>query len=151
MRKNRQWHPDVGRIDHFGSGETGRGDADDRVIAAVELHRLAGNIRVASEAPLPATITDDGDRMAVLVEIVFPMEDAASHGANAEHVEVIAANRIAPDEGVIPASAAEADLRDAVGDETRENVVAIPDIAVIGKGQNRKLGLGKAHVASDKL
>ncbi len=151
LRQHRHGHPDVGRVEDLCPREACRCDAEDGVVAAVQLDRFAGHIGIAAKAPLPAAVTDDGDGMAILIAIVLLVEDAPPHSTNSEHVEVIPAHHVAPDERIVPTAAAEADLCGAVCDETREHVVAVPHVPVIGKGQHRKLGFGEAGVESNQL
>lgn len=76
MRRHR--YPEVGRIDHFGSREIGRGHTDEPVVQAIQLDRRAGDLRVASESASPATITDNGNGVAEPVPIIFPVQDTAT-------------------------------------------------------------------------
>src|SRR6266567_5886879 len=91
LRQHRHRYPDVRRVEDFSPREACRGDANDGVVAPVQLDRFAGHIGVAAKALLPASVTDDGDRMPVLVAIVLRMEETSAQGADAEHVEVISA------------------------------------------------------------
>src|SRR4029434_2971253 len=63
-----------------------RHHADDVGLDTVEPNRLADDLRIAAEAPPPEGVADDDDRRRAAVAIFPGSEDAATNGADAEHV-----------------------------------------------------------------
>ena len=56
---------------------------------AVEALRLADDLPIATEAPLPQLVADHGDGMRALPLVFAGKETAAEHGGNADGVEVV--------------------------------------------------------------
>ncbi len=82
-------HPEVHAPADEGAVKAFGGDADDGVHDAVEALRLADDLRIAAEAPLPQLVTDDGDGMRALPLVFAGKEAAAEHRGNADGVEVV--------------------------------------------------------------
>ena len=96
----------------------------------VERHGLADDIWVCAEASLPTAVTQDRDRMRALGLILFGQERAAEHGRDAEHVEVVATDDVAPD-ALVSIAVAQAHRREAIDEQPREDVVALTVVFVI--------------------
>src|SRR5256885_15007200 len=72
-------HPEVHAPADEGAVKAFAGDADDGVHDAVEALRLAHNLRIAAEAPLPQLVADHGDGMRALPLVFAGKEAAAEH------------------------------------------------------------------------
>ncbi len=90
-----QWKPKIdGRV-YPHTGETVRRHTDNREGRAVELDRLAYDPRGSTEAPLPETVADDGDRVSVDNPVIFGSEQAAEFGIDSQRREVFAGYELA--------------------------------------------------------
>jgi hypothetical protein len=58
--------------------------------------RLADNLRIAAEAPLPQLVDDHCDGMRALSLVFAGKKAAAEHGANADGVEVVGGDAAVP-------------------------------------------------------
>ena len=76
--------------------KAGVGDADDRERVAVERHDAAEDPGIAAEVPLPELVAEHDDGIRIRRAIFFRPERAAERRANAEHVEVVAGDDLAP-------------------------------------------------------
>src|SRR5580704_7809836 len=82
-------HPEVHAPTDEGAVKAFGGDADDGVHYAVEALRLADDLRITAEAPLPELVADYGDGMRALPLVFAGKEAATKHGGNADGVEVV--------------------------------------------------------------
>src|SRR5205085_7500767 len=98
-------HPDLGRVYDFSAREAFGHDADDAERVAVKLYLLADDGRVSAEASHPTAVTQDGDGTRERRAVVFRVERAAALRADAEHVEVVARDEVAPDALVVAVAA----------------------------------------------
>ena len=73
------------------------------------MHRFANDRGIGTEAPLPAAVAQDGDRMRVRRRIFLGQKFATEKRFHAEDVEVIAGDEITPDALVVAAVAQAAD------------------------------------------
>ncbi len=89
---HRQRHPELKRSSDEGAGECFRRDADDGVLDAIQILRLADDLRVALVTILPHLIADYCDRMGVAPHALFRPEATAQDWAHAERIKVVRRN-----------------------------------------------------------
>ncbi len=78
--------------------KAGLADADDGQWLAVHDDLLAQYIAVAAEARFPIAVTENGQRVAALDQVVGGVEDAADRGADAEHGKEVSRDGLAADQ-----------------------------------------------------
>src|SRR5213078_1961742 len=132
-------HPEVHAPADEGAVKAFAGDADDGVHDAVEALRLAHNLRIAAEAPLPQLVADHGDGMRALPLIFAGKEAAAEHGRNADGVEVVGGNDAAG--GALgPIADAECGAGDFADEERLAEGAASLEVLEIRPGERGALG-----------
>src|SRR5205807_9923668 len=70
-----------------------RRDANDRVLNAVHVLRLADDFRIIFVTILPGQVTDYRDRVRVVAGPFFRSEAAAKHRLHAKRIEVVRGNK----------------------------------------------------------
>src|SRR5262245_9351226 len=140
---------EFGRYQPLSAEEARRRYADDRESAPVEQNIFADDRGVAAEAPLPATVTQYDDRMRAGSLVIRFGQCPPHRRANAERVEVISRNKIAP-EVFVPSTDAAAQIRrrETKGDKAGEDLVPVAHVTVIRIRQPVALLL--ADVITDK-
>ena len=90
-------HHDVRRFADDDSRESGLYNADDRHRVAVQIDCPVEDARVAGEATHPIVVAQYDDGMCPGHAVVAGREGPANDGANAQHVEIVAADEFAAD------------------------------------------------------
>src|SRR5262249_38216821 len=123
--------PEIGTEEGIHTSEAIRRDAHDRIHGAIDVHSTTDDAD-ASEPPLTESITDNGDGPCVGSEVFLRQEGASRDSTNAEDVEVIPRDHL--DKRLLwLALGREAHRqRKRVRRETREHLVLIPEVTVVG-------------------
>src|SRR5215831_2266762 len=70
--------------------------------------------------------------------IFISSEGPAELGLDAQHIEIVAGDHKAPDPAILT-RVTEVDRRKSIGQQTREHIIVITKVAVIGIGESRKI------------
>src|SRR5262249_34401042 len=92
---------DFGAECDLGSVEPSGSDADNSEAVTVERDSLTDCRRIGRKTPLPASMTNDGDRVSIRSGIFVRGEGAAEPRFHAKDIEIIAGDKIAPDPAVL--------------------------------------------------
>src|SRR5215813_2726134 len=79
------------------------------------------------------------------------MQQAASDGLNAQHVEVISANRIPPKTGILSLATADVERLKIVHREVAEHGIPVAIVFVVGVGDHGTLAFRGAAVEEDEF
>src|SRR5260370_15414962 len=101
-------------------------DADDAEVVLVQGYRSPDDFWVGAEMALPQSIADDYDRMRVRRPIFFGKKAAADQCFHTEVAKVVARNDSASYALRLP-SASKVQRKDLVSDQTREDLIAVPE------------------------
>src|SRR5580658_1948222 len=153
-------HEEVGRDERDRSLKTGRRHTDDGVRMLVEADLTADDARIALEAGVPISVSENDIRGAVGAALIGGMEEAAEIGMNPQHVEVVAGGCKAVCVSQILARV-QTDAQDHVeGCQILEAVVTIAQVEIVGirlpgrivaeVGSVRVLGLGHVERSQDE-
>ena len=130
------------------AAEPGGHDADDGPGAAIELHGASDDGGVGAEAPLPQTVAEDDDGVALRHFVLFRAEGSAEGRAHSQQVEVGLGDELRGDAlGLIDAGE-----RHGAGIECGhgfEGAALGAPIEVIGIGCAAALDFGALHVAPE--
>jgi hypothetical protein len=136
-----QRNPEL-RHDRFRADEITRRNADDRVRLSVQFYRLAHNVRIGVEAPLPKAMAQYHHRTRSRLTIFLRQKCASQSHLSAERRKVIARNNQAEDVFVAAGDHrrfinragrffAEHGRRPIPGDQPIKNLVAVAVVQVI--------------------
>ena len=90
-------HPQLGRVNNFGSFEPLGRNTDYLEGMVVEYYFLADKVWVTREAALPGAIADYNHRIGRLRPVLFRQKCAAFDRLHTQHIKIIAGNFVTPD------------------------------------------------------
>ncbi len=127
----------LGRRDDLGAVEPGRGNTDDGVASSVDQNVVAQDPGVSSESRKPRAVAQDRDGVAARKNVVLGRENAPERRLDAQHLEVVSADEVAPHplgESVV----AHAQGRETVRNQPGERVAPVTVVLVVGVGERGK-------------
>src|SRR5215471_18430317 len=151
MLQHRQRNKYLWREDDLGTDECLWRDANNGVMLAIEFDLLADDIGVACEMRSPAAVSEDGHGMPPAFDVIGCIQQSASDGLNAQHVEVISANRISPKTGILSVATADVERLKIIHREVAEHGIPFAIVFVVGVGDHGALASRGVAVEEDEF